>query len=259
MPVRDFGPSSGETKGVLLALAVLDAGECACAVLAGSARQAIFDAWHALARLTAEEREGLLARWRGEVASGLELLHPSWIEEALAGEPAHLVERLRTPDPTQSPAWAVCDADLAHLAFDGLAPLCGSALGPLAARLCALSFDDLVGEVRRWGARTLGRSLAGSDAGVRSRAMALAGPPWAALIGQAVCEAVSDEERQAATAQVAGPVNTTAHTSSDRLLHIGLRALRAALAEEHPGAVAQVAGRLPAPLGRVLLGPSWSW
>jgi hypothetical protein len=269
---RNLGQLSGETKGVLLAFVVLDAGEAACAALAASEREVISAAWQALGRLQKSERDGLLADWRAEVASilpaGFEELHPSWIEDALVGEPPYLIERLRDivpgvfrpvldkllPLSVPLGAHAVPAADVAHLAFGHLGPLCDGESGPLAASLTALPFDGLLNEVTRMGARTLGHSLVGSDAAVRSRAMAMAGPPWAGIIGQAIGESISDDERRASAAHVAGPVDTTACTSSDRLLHIGLRAVQVVLSEEHPGSLARVAGRLPAGLGRRLLG-----
>lgn len=269
---RDLGQLSGETKGVLLAFVVLDAGESACAALAVSERELISGAWQALGRLRKSERDGLFADWRAEAASllpaGFEELHPSWIEDALVAEPPYLIEllhdavpgvfrpvldKLLTPSISLASPGALA-ADVAHLAFGHLAPLCGGELGPLAASLTALPVDGLLNEVTRMGARTLGHSLAGSDAAVRSRAMAMAGPPWAGVIGQALGEAISDDERRASAAHVVGPVDTAACTPSERLLHIGLRVLKVALSEEGPGALARVAGRLPVGLGRRLLG-----
>jgi hypothetical protein len=272
---RELGQLSSETKGVLLALVVLDAGEAACAGLAAMEREGIFQAWRALGRLPEKERAVLLAGWRAEAArilpAGFEALHPSWIEDALATEPPYLIESLRgglpgifhpvldnllaRTAPTEcGPASAVSVSDLTYLAFGHLVPLCEGEVGALAARLCAMPFGALLDEVTRMGARILGHSLVGSDAAVRSRAMAMAGPPWGELIGRALGEAISDEQRRAAAAHVAGAVDSAACTPAERLLHIGLRGLEVALSEEPPGSLARVAGRLPAGLGRRLLG-----
>ncbi len=82
----------------------------------------------------------------------------------------------------------------------------------------------------------------------------MAGPPWADVIERAANEAISNEVRMVAAASVAGPMDKNARTPSDRLLDIGLRALASTLSSEHPGSLARVAGRLPVPLGRRLLG-----
>jgi hypothetical protein len=83
--------------------------------------------------------------------------------------------------------------------------------------------------------------------------MALAGEPWAQVIADAFREKLSDDEREAARNHAATNVRASAYTSADRLLHIGLAALKACLSEEHAGSVFRVAGRLPAVLGRQLL------
>jgi hypothetical protein len=203
--------------------------------------------------------------------SGIERLHPSWIEAVLASEPPDLlaywgralpevfgttVERLmgrteaRATKTEISPTLALA---LDRLAFGHLAPLCEGDGGPLAARLCSLGFDELHDEVIRTGARTLGQSLAGTDAATRARAMALAGEPWAQLMADAFAEKISDDDRKAARMHAATNIRASAVTPSERLLHIGLAALKARLSDEHAGSVFRVAGRLPAHLGRQLL------
>lgn len=271
----DLAQLGSETKGVLLALVTLDAGEPIRAAFAATECEPISDAWEALGRLPEDQKEGLLAQWRGEVVralpSGVEQLHPSWVEDALLAEPPYLIERLRAIVPnvcrpvldellarsSQMDAMPTCAGsvrDLARVAFGSLCPLCEGELGPLAEQLCAMPFERLVDEVVQVGARTLGRSLAGSDAAVWARAMAMAGPPWAESIGRAVGEAISDEERAAAVAHVTGQVDALSRTPSERLLAIGLRALKATLSAEQSGSLARVAGRLPVALGRRLLG-----
>jgi hypothetical protein len=271
----DLAQLGSETKGVLLALVALDAVETARTALAATEREPISDAWEALGRLPQDQKEGLLAQWRAEVMRvlprGIEQLHPSWVEDVPLAEPAYLIERLRAVVPKggrpvldkllarssqmgATPTCASSVSDLARVAFGSLRPLCEGELGPLGEQMCAMPFERLVDEVVQVGARTLGRSLAGSDATVWARAMAMAGPPWAETIGRAVSEAVSQEDRAAAVAHVAGQVDTLSRTPSERLLAIGLRELKTMLSAEQPGSLARVAGRLPVALGRRLLG-----
>lgn len=275
---RGLDMVAGETKGFLLAVCALEDGGAALTVMGEGERERLFEAWRALGQLAEDARNRLLDSWRAELASGLpngiERLHPSWIEAALAGEPPYLVELLRdclatrlcpaVDEPLQAVALQgdaanrrVLQHDLARVAFSHLAPLCegerGSEGGPLADRLCALTLDELTDEVARAGARTLARSLAGSDAAVRARAMALTGEPWATIMAQAFAQPASDDERKAAVAHVAATVAVAAHTPRERLLHVGLATLAPDLAAESRVSRGRVAGRLPAELGRRLL------
>jgi hypothetical protein len=270
---RDLDAVAGETKGVLLAVLSLDDGAAVFAGMGEGEREHCSRAWAALVRLEEAAMGDLFERWRAELAtglpSGLARLHPSWIEDALAGEPPHLLALLRGCLPASRPGSLPASlgsadhrsglrSDLARVAFGHLAPLCENPAGPLATSLSALPFEALMDEVGRLGARTLARSLAGSEPAVRARAMAVAGEPWATVMaqafGQAASRPVSEDERQAAVAQVAGSVALPAHTPGERLLHIGMATLAADLAAEHPGSRFRVAGRLPAQLGRRLLG-----
>ncbi len=276
---RDLGELACETKGVLLAFVSLDVGDsvlaAVLAVLDSEDREQCSQAWRSLAGLDQDVRERTLAGWRAQAASGLpngiERLHPSWIEAALASEPPDLLACFRKSLPegfrstvaalhgraepeaaaaSLSPALA---RELDRIGFGHLAPLCEGATGPLATRLCALSFDELQDEATRIGARTLGQSLVGTDGPVRARAMALAGEPWARVMAEAFNEELSDDQRKAAMGHVAANVHASARTPSERLLDIGLAVLKGDLSAEHAGSLFSVAGRLPAALGRRLL------
>jgi hypothetical protein len=272
---RDLGELSGETKGVLLAFVSLGADESVFGALDGEDRERCSQVWRTLARLDEGERERHLARWRLEATSGLpsgvERLHPSWIEGALVGKPSDVLEYFRKVLPQvfrstveslvgrggMAAAEAGIPSELAveieRVAFGHLAPLCDAPCGPLGARLCALDWDALQEEVTRLGARTVGHSLAGTPASVCARAMALAGKPWADVMAEAFAENISDEERRAAMVHAATQVHDSARSPSERLLQVGLAALKVQLAKDHPGSAFRVAGRLPAQLGRQLL------
>jgi hypothetical protein len=265
---------SSEIKGVLLAFAALDVGESGSFALADEDRTPCLEAWRALGRLDPDGRARYLANLRLEAESGLpagfEELHPSWIEDALAGEPACLLEQIGESLPaalrltvgaafrgsaTKASAERRNGAlrrDVVRIAFAHLAPFCEGG-GPLAARLSRLGLDALKDEITRIGARVLGRSLVGADAAVRARAMALAGEPWAKVIAQALGEEGVGEAGKAAARQVAANVDVTVHTAGERLLFIGLASLKEALQAESKSSAPRVAGRLPIVLGRRLL------
>lgn len=237
-----------EIRGILLGSRVLGAGEAALQAIAGREREACLDAWRGLEHLSPAEREPILAQWRARAAtglpSGIEALHPSWTDFALAEAPAAL--RAGSPPPA-----------IAAIAFAPLAPLCpdGRAdCGPLATRLCALGFEALETEVTRVGARTLAHALAGADVAARARRLGEVGEPWASLMIEAFSEPVSATERKAALLLAASNLQPSARTPAERLRDIGLAALTAQLEAEHPGSRFRVAGRLPAELGRRLLG-----
>jgi hypothetical protein len=272
-----FGELADEGRGVLLCLEVLGE-EAVLGALDGSKGDACRAAWRALAGQHAISRSEILAAWRAQALAGvprcIDRLHPSWIEAALAGEPPYLLRYLRgilpavlrpTVDALMGASGGVGadanpDRDLGRaierIAFGHLGLLCESPCGPLATRLCALDFEALHTEVIRIGARTIGRSLAGASSVVRARAMALAGEPWAGVMAAAFAEDLSQDQRRAAMAHAAANVQASARTSSERLFHIGLAALRADLAAEGVGSLGRVAGRLPVQQGRQLLG--WS-
>jgi hypothetical protein len=276
VPAQELGEITDEAKGVLLSLVARGGDEAALGGLADGEHEECVAAWRALGRLEEGARDALLSAWRARAKAGLPDgiggLHPSWIEAALAGEPLYLlrylhgrvpqalrpaVEKVMTSaaagswDPSIGPALG---REIERLAFGHLAPLCESACGPLATRLCALDFEALQTELTRTGARTLGRSLGGTDAGVRARAMALAGEPWAGVMAEAFRESISVEQRKAAIVHASANVQASARTASQRLLHLGLATIAADLVAEGEGSLLRVAGRLPADLGQQLLG-----
>ena len=266
--------------GLLLAFLLLGAEESALDALPEGRREVCDKAWRELRALDEAARATAVAAWRAEAASalpaGLSRLHPSWLEAALAGGRADVLAVLRasTYGPVRALVEELVKADqdasqaveagkevpeetgreLRRLAFGWLAPLCESAAGPLAERLCKLEFDELLAEITRLGARTVGRSLAGAAPALRASAMASAGEPWAREIGAASLETVSRQERSAAVGLASGHAATEARTARERMLSIGLAGLKAELAAESPGSPFRVAGRLPAPLGRALVG-----
>jgi hypothetical protein len=248
----------GEMRGILLAVELLGADEAALQALDEQRRESCARAWRTLCALDEPARARTIAAWRAEAASalpaGLSRLHPSWIEEALAGERTEVVAAIR-PAPTAARAIREETArELARLAFGRLAPLCESTAGSLGQSLCDLEFEELLSEVTRRGARVVGRSLAGAAPSLRARAMASAGEPWAQDIAAASLATVSSAERAAATVDASAPAASEGRTARERMLAIGLASLKAELKAEGAGSPFRVAGRLPAPLGRSLVG-----
>jgi hypothetical protein len=192
-----------------------------------------------------------LAGWRDAAEHGVlgevEALHPSWMEESIAAEhaPVGRAARERAGGPSR---------DLARLVFGRLAPMWESRGGVHADELCQLGPAELVEEIRRRGARTVGLSLARAPRELCARAMAAAGETWAQIIAEAAQAAVSDGERKAARSVAAAATTNASGSTEDRLLQVGLLALRAELLAEGQGSVFRVAGRLPSQLGRRLLG-----
>ena len=258
----------------------MGAGEAALESLDEKRRAVCVEAWRNLHNASGAERGRILAEWRADAAStlpqGLERLHPSWIVAALAGEPAHILrmvlselpEPLRTTVlgsssiasagllPTEEPEKCpvALKREVVRVAFGWLFPLCEGDGGSVAESLCAFTFDELLTDVTGRGARAVGQSLAGAAPALRARAMAAAGEPWAQMIGKASVEVASDVERKLAMAHANTRIPDSARTPSERLLCIGLSAVKSELAAEHAGAVYRLAGRLPASLGRSLIG-----
>ena len=235
-----------EDYGIVLALQALAVGEAGLAYLLPERRSVCAKVWQKLENSGRAERflADLRGSFLGVLPHGIEALHPSWIAHALADEPEHIAAIVSTAVPellrscldrsgSASPAKAPLPVqrEVVRLAFAELVPLCASDGGPLASSLGRLSFDDLLAEVTRLGAHTVGQSLAGSAPAIRARAMASVGEPWA-LRGEAP------------------------RTPIERLRQVGILALRAELQAEHSTSIAMVAGRLPANLGRMLLGES---
>ncbi len=269
-----------ETRGILLCLLALGADEAVLEGLDEKRRALCSSAWRELQETGESRREEILAEWRAAAVSaqpqGLDRLHPSWIVAALEGEPSHIVRLIlttlpesvrarvlgmlgngdtggRTGDEIRACPMAI-KREVVHAAFGSLAPLCESACGPLAEILCGLPFYELLTEATRRGAHAVGQSLAGAPPALRARAMAAAGEPWAKVIGAASAESTTPACRKTAMAHANTTIPDSARAPSERLLHIGLAALKSQLVEEHAGSVYRVAGRLPAALGRPLIG-----
>lgn len=274
----DVAEVDPEARGILLSLLAVGAGESALERLDERRRAICARAWQALLGEDGTSRVQRLDAWRveavGTLPRGLDRLHPSWIVAALEGEPASIIQ-IALADLSQPlratvlgfiagvGAWPtekrdMCPAaskrEVVRVAFGWLAPLCESECGPLAGHLCALAFDDLVTTATRRGACTVGQSLAGAAPALRARAMAAAGEPWAQVIGKASSDITSDADRKIAMAHANARIPDSARTPGERLLHIGLAVLKSELAHEHEGSIHRVAGRLPASLGRAMVG-----
>jgi hypothetical protein len=273
-------PIQNEARGILLSLFAMGAEASALERLDEKRRAICAKAWQSLLAATEVERGQLLAELRAEATSalprGLERLHPSWILAALEDEPAHIVRLvlpglpettraavLRLPviasvAPQPGEEMRACSEStkraVERVAFGWLAPLCESDCGALAESLLGLAFDGLLTEVTRRGARAVGQSLAGAAPALRARAMAAAGEPWAQVIGAASAESVAVADRKVAMSYANMQIPDSARTTSERLVHIGLAVLKSELAADHAGSIYRVAGRLPATLGRPLLG-----
>lgn len=250
--------ASPEIRGILLALQLTGAGDSALASLATALRGPVLQAWRSLQELDQVARSQALATWRAQAESGLpsgfSSLHPSWAEAALAGEPPAIVAAVYGDAPEHRVEARATARELARLAFSHLAPLCDGETGPCAARLLALAPDELMAELKRRGARTVGRSLGGARPTLRARAMAGLGEPWAAEMAEGFREPASRAERAAARALAGAGAASRAQTADDRLLAIGVAAAKAELEVEGSGSLRRLAGRLPETLGRALVG-----
>ena len=171
-----FNELHAEERGLLLGLSLQAMGDAALSRLASSRRQACRDAWQALRTLSRSDRAALLADWiveaRAPFPPGMERLHPSWLAEAIASEPAEtwpallcglpgrqavesLLELVHrdgaiTPDGEPWPPESV--TELQRCVFFQLESLCVGPSGPVGAALCRLGCDELLAEIARRGA-----------------------------------------------------------------------------------------------------------
>jgi hypothetical protein len=258
-----------ESYGIVLALQALSVSEDGLSYLLPERRSACAKLWRELKNSDIAER--LLADVRDSfpeaLPHGIEDLHPSWIAHVLADEPEDIVAivrgalpeclRSRLPGPGSVPPMKAplsVQREILRLAFAELVPLCARGGGPRASSLRRLSFDDLLAEVTRLGARTVGQSLSGAAPAIRARAMARVGEPWAQQILAAALEPTAQPVRATAVTLAEAMRGGLPRTPVERLRHVGVLALRAELQAEHSGSIRTVAGRLPADLGRRLLG-----
>jgi hypothetical protein len=258
-----------EQRGFLLALAALGAEKPGFDRALGG--EVLRGAWLALAAVGRDRRATALAEWTAEVAVPLApriaALDPSWALEALADEPvglalalaegapelvAALAERTSAPE-APWPLEPRARTELQKLIFGSLEALTVEATGPLGARLGDLDLGELLVELARWGARTVGTSLAGAPLELRARAMATAGAPWSSEIAAAAARPTTPPIRDHARALVAQASAQRTPTPLHRLRAVGLLALAPALSAEGTASALRVAGRLPVELGRALL------
>ena len=200
-----FNELHAEERGLLLGLSLQATGDATLSRLTSSRRQACCKAWQALRALSRSDRAALLADWIVEAGApfppGMARLHPSWLAEAIAREPAELwpallcglpgvqaVEPLLsrvhgesaiTADGETWPPKSV--AELQGCVFGRLAPLCAGPSGPLGAGLCRLGCDELLAEMDRRGPALQQELRAEGDASlwaVAGRLPATLGRQW---------------------------------------------------------------------------------
>jgi hypothetical protein len=199
-----FNELHAEERGLLLGLSLLAMDDAVLSHLAGNSRQACGKAWQALRALARPDRAALLAGWIVEAnapfPAGMERLHPSWLAETAASEPAELWPALLCGLPGvraveallgESHAGAIAKdgeawppdslLELQRLVFGRLAPLCVAPSGPVGAGLCRLGCDELLAEVARQGAALRQELCAEGDASlwaVAGRLPATLGRQW---------------------------------------------------------------------------------
>jgi hypothetical protein len=200
-----FNELHAEERGLLLGLSLLATGDVVLSRLAGDRREVLRDAWQVLRALPRSGRASLLAGWIVETNApfppGIERLHPSWLAEVVACEPAELwpallcglpgvqvVESLLLESHSGGaiaqagedwPADSV--AELQRCVFSQLASLCVAPSGPLGAGLCRLGCEELLAEVARRGAALCQELSAEGDASlwaVAGRLPATLGRQW---------------------------------------------------------------------------------
>jgi hypothetical protein len=260
-----------EERGFLASLAGLGAEK---AVVEGAfASEALCAAWSTLRDGDRDRRVSTLSDLMRDAAvpGPPEGLDPSWLVEALAGEPtglalalgqedralaeaaAELARRRGEEDAAPWPLEPEVRLELRRLVLSSVAALAAAPVGPVGQELVALEGRELMTEVARWGARTIGTSLAGTPVDVRARAMASAGAPWATDIAAASARHLDPRTRENARLLVARVAALPAPTPLHGLRALGLLALGPALAAEGTASALAVAGRLPVELGRALL------
>ena len=159
----------------MLGLSLLATGDVVLSRLASDRRQACCKAWQDLRALPRSDRAAVLAEWIVEAnlpfPLGMERLHPSWLAQAIASEPADLwpallcglpgaevVESLLLPHGASAiqkagEAWPPDSvAELQRCVFSQLASLCVGPAGSVGASLCRLGCEELLAEVARRGA-----------------------------------------------------------------------------------------------------------
>jgi hypothetical protein len=271
-----FGALTAEGRGFVLGATLLGLDEEAAARLiepdsgrCGAALQTLGN----LPREGKAARLGQLARELGApYPQGLESVHASWIRKVLAAEPSDLLAALvagAPPAAREAVAELVSvrarDAgstenvvlvpeiatELRRFVFVSLVPALPDA-GPAVAPLFELGTKELLFEIRRLGARSLGASLATAPVDIRARAMAGVGPALAddlRLASATADKATRHEGESDVKAASEGPGGSV----EERLEAIGISALERLLRPESPEVRRALAVRLPSRLGRKLL------
>jgi hypothetical protein len=200
-------------------------------------------------------------------------VHASWIRKALAAEPSDLLPALVAGAPPAAreavaeitaararegapiePVVLVPEiaTELRRFAFGGLVPPLPDA-GPQVAPLLELTPVQLIFEVRRLGARSLGASLASAPMDIRARAMAGVGPALADDLRVASSTADRSARHEGEADVKAAAAEGPAGAVEERLEAIGISALERLLRPESLEVHRALALRLPARLGRKLL------
>ena len=272
-----FGQLTVEMRGFVLGATLLGLDEAGPPHLAARAAEACAAAIAALARMSRAGKSARLGQLARELGSsfppGLELVHESWIREALAAEPSDLLANLVAGAPPKvraagnqllvsraeedPPAPLVLAAELAtemrRSAFEALTAAIEH-VGTAVAPWFDLSPPQLLMEVRRLGARSLGASLAAAPMDVRARAMAAVGARFAADL-RAAAESCEQVERADGESDVKDAAGTIGGTVEERLEQMGMSALQRRLHGENTEVRRALALRLPLRLGRRLLPP----
>lgn len=200
-----FSELHPEERGLLLCLGLQSTGDAVLARLAGDRRQLCRKAWQDLRALSRSDRAALLAEWSVETQApfplGMERLHPSWLAEAIASEPAELWSALLCGLPgreavepllseihgdsavaTNGETWpSESVVELQSCVFGRLAPFCAGPAGPVGAGLCRLGCKELLVEIARRGSALRRQLCAEGDASlwaVAGRVPATLGRRW---------------------------------------------------------------------------------
>jgi hypothetical protein len=246
---------------------------------AARCRQAL----EALAALPRAERVDLVKRLAGKLlappAARLERAHPGWLRRAMEEEPTGILLAVTEGLPAavrevaaqiiegrgEEPATCVPDemseegrAELQRVVFGHLIAmptareLAAHALAPpLAARLLEMSHGDLLAEVDRLGAETLGISLQGAPREVLARTAAHVGDPWGRVVIEFAQGAHAADQREPAR-RLVGSLDVS-DTGLPVTSAIGLAGLREELSTASDEIVVALAQRLPPTLGQSLL------
>ena len=192
-----------EERGLLLGLSLLATGGAGLARLAGDRCLVCRGAWHDLRALSRRDRAALLAGWIVEANApfppGMERLHPSWVAQAIAGEPEELWPALLSGLPgAQAVELLLLEAhgaraiarevwppesvaELQRCVFGRLASFCVGPSGPVGAGLCRLGCEELLAEAAGRGAALRQELCAEGDASlwaVAGRLPATLGRQW---------------------------------------------------------------------------------